>query len=425
MRVLVVGGGGREHALVWRLQQSPQVEMIFCAPGNPGIAEIAQCVPIAVDDLAALVAFARERSIDLTVVGPELPLTLGLVDRCRDAGLRAFGPTAAGAQLEGSKAFTKQLLDRLGVPTAAFGAFTNADEAAVYVKRVGAPLVVKVDGLAAGKGVFICPSEQEALDAIDQIMRARVFGDAGGRVVVEEFLDGEELSFMAVTDGTTVLPLAPSQDHKRVGDGDTGPNTGGMGAYSPPPIATPALEANVMRDVMRPVVEGLAREGIRYTGVLYAGLMVKDGRAKVLEFNVRFGDPEAQVLLARLTSDLADLMVRTCDGTLAAATITWEKRAAVCVVLAAQGYPGTVKTGTPIAGLDALRGWKDGVVFHAGTRRSGDAIVTDGGRVLGVTALGDTIGAAVDEAYRGIAHLSWAGMHYRRDIGHRALAGRA
>ena len=424
MRVLVVGGGGREHALVWRLRQSPQVETIVCAPGNPGIAELAECVPIAVDDLDALVALAQERAVDLTVVGPELPLTRGLVDRFRAAGLRAFGPTAAGAQLEGSKAFTKALLDRLGVPTAAYGAFTDADAAAAYVRRVGAPLVVKADGLAAGKGVFICPSEGEALAAIDQVMRARVFGDAGGQVVVEEFLEGEELSFMALTDGTTVLPLAPSQDHKRVGDGDTGPNTGGMGAYSPPPIATPALEAAVMRDVMRPVVEGLAREGICYTGVLYAGLMVQDGRAKVLEFNVRFGDPEAQVLLARLTSDLADLMVRTCDGTLADATVTWDPRAAVCVVLAAEGYPGTVTKDTPIAGLASLRDWKDGVVFHAGTRRAGDAVVTDGGRVLGVTALGETIRAAVDEAYRGIAHLSWAGMHYRHDIGRRALAGR-
>jgi len=424
MRVLVVGGGGREHALVWRLRQSPQVEAVVCAPGNPGIAQLAECVAIAADDLDALVALARERAIDLTVVGPELPLTMGLVDRFRAAGLRAFGPTAAGAQLEGSKAFTKELLDRLGVPTAAFGAFTDADAASAYVRTTGAPLVVKADGLAAGKGVFICPTEAAALDAIDQVMRARVFGAAGGRVVVEEFLEGEELSFMAVTDGTTVLPLAPSQDHKRVGDGDTGPNTGGMGAYSPPPIATPALEAQVMRDVMRPVVEGLAREGIRYTGVLYAGLMVKDGRAKVLEFNVRFGDPEAQVLLARLTSDLADLMVRTCDGTLAGATVVWDPRAAVCVVLAAEGYPGAVTKGSPIAGLESLRGWKDGVVFHAGTRRAGDAVVTDGGRVLGVTALGETIRAAVDEAYRGIAHISWAGMHYRRDIGHRALVAR-
>jgi phosphoribosylamine--glycine ligase len=422
MRVLVVGGGGREHALAWRLRRSPQVETLFCAPGNAGIADVAECLPVASDDLAGLVRLARERAIDLTVVGPELPLTHGLVDRFRDAGLRAFGPTAAAAQLEGSKVFTKELLDRLGVPSARFGAFTSADDAAAYVRNVGGPLVVKADGLAAGKGVVICPTPAEALAAIDQVMRARAFGAAGDRVVVEEFLEGEELSFMALTDGTTVLPLAPSQDHKRIGDGDTGPNTGGMGAYSPPPLATAALEAHVMRDVMRPVVDGLAREGIRYTGVLYAGLMVQDGRAKVLEFNVRFGDPEAQVLLARLTSDLADLMVRTCEGRLEGASIAWDPRPAVCVVLAAEGYPGTPTKGTPIAGLDALRAWKDGVVFHAGTSRVDGRVVTDGGRVLGVTALGDTIRAAVDEAYRGVAEISWPGMQYRRDIGHRALA---
>jgi phosphoribosylamine--glycine ligase len=422
MRVLVVGGGGREHALAWRLRKSPQVEAVFCAPGNAGIAEVAECVPLAADDLPGLVRFARERSIDLTVVGPERPLTLGLVDRFGDAGLRAFGPTAAGAQLEGSKVFTKALLARLGVPTAAFGAFGDPGEAAAYVKRAGAPLVVKADGLAAGKGVFICPTEADALDALDQIMQARVFGDAGGRVVVEELLEGEELSFMALTDGTTILPLAGSQDHKRIGDGDTGPNTGGMGAYSPPPLATPALEAHVMRDVIRPVVDGLAREGIRYTGILYAGLMVRDGRASVLEFNVRLGDPEAQVLLARWESDLAELMARTCDGRLAGATVAWDPRAAVCVVLAAEGYPGTPKTGVPIAGLDALRDWPDGVVFHAGTKRADGRVVVDGGRVLGVTALGDTIRSAVDEAYRGVARISWPGMQYRRDIGHRALA---
>ncbi len=422
MRVLVVGGGGREHALAWRLRQSPQVDAVFCAPGNAGIADVAECVPIAADDLAALERFARERAIDLTVVGPELPLTLGIVDRFRDAGLRAFGPTAAAAQLEGSKVFTKELLARLGVPSARFGAFDDPDAASAYVRELGAPLVVKADGLAAGKGVFVCATEAEALDAIRQVMRDRVFGDAGGRVVVEEFLEGEELSFMALTDGTTVLPLAPSQDHKRIGDGDTGPNTGGMGAYSPPPIATPALEASVMRDVMRPVVDGLAREGIRYTGVLYAGLMVRDGVAKVLEFNVRFGDPEAQVLIARFASDLADVMVRTCDGRLAGTTIAWDPRAAVCVVLAGEGYPGTVRKGAAITGLDTLRGWKDGVVFHAGTSRRDGNVVADGGRVLGVTALGSTIRDAVDEAYRGVARISWSGMQYRRDIGHRALA---
>jgi phosphoribosylamine---glycine ligase len=422
VRILVVGGGGREHALVWRLAQGANVERIWCAPGNAGIAALAECVPIAVDDLDALERFAVEQRIDLTVVGPELPLTLGIVDRFGDAGLRAFGPNAPAARLEGSKVFMKDLVARLGLPTAAFGAFTSADEASAYVRRIGAPLVVKADGLAAGKGVFVCATEREALDAIDQVMRDRVFGAAGGQVVVEEFLEGEELSFMALTDGTTVLPLAPSQDHKRIGDGDTGPNTGGMGAYSPAPISTPELEAHVMRDVIEPVVRGLAREGIRYTGVLYAGLMVRDGRAKVLEFNVRFGDPEAQVLLARLRSDLADVMVRTCDGRLAGTTLDWDPRAAVCVVLAAEGYPGTPVKGVPIDGLETLRDWRDGVVFHAGTTRADGRVVVDGGRVLGVTALGDTIRAAVDEAYRGVARIGWPGMQHRRDIGHRALA---
>jgi phosphoribosylamine--glycine ligase len=423
MRVLVIGGGGREHALVWKLRQSPHVQALFCAPGNAGIAEHADCVPIATDDLKGLLRFAREQRIDLTVVGPELPLTMGVVDRFAAEGLRAFGPTAAAARLEGSKAFTKDLLRHERVPTAFFGTFVDPDDAARYVREVGAPVVVKADGLASGKGVFICASVPEALEAIDELMRARLLGDAGSRVVVEEFLEGEEVSFMALTDGTTVLPLATSQDHKRALDGDRGPNTGGMGAYSPAPLVTPVLEARVMREIIEPVVRGLARQGIAYTGVLYAGLMVKEGRAKVLEFNVRFGDPEAQVLLVRMRSDLLELIERTCEGRLAGAAVEWDARAAVCVVLAAEGYPGAVERGRPIAGLDALRGWGDGVVFHAGTRRAPDgSVVTDGGRVLGVTALGDTIPTAVAEAYAAVGKLGWPGMQHRRDIGHRALA---
>jgi phosphoribosylamine--glycine ligase len=422
MRVLVVGGGGREHALVWKLRQSARVTDVVCAPGNAGIAELATCVPVAADDVKAIVRLAKEQEAGLTVVGPELPLTLGLVDRMADLGLRAFGPSQAAAQLEGSKVFTKELLRHLRVPTAFFGAFTDADEAVRWIEEVGAPIVVKADGLASGKGVFICPTVAEAKDAVDQIMRAQLFGDAGARVVVEEFLEGEELSFMALTDGTTVLPLAGSQDHKRVRDGDQGPNTGGMGAYSPAPLATPELVDHVMREVMEPVVRGLAAQGITYRGVLYAGLMVHEGKAKVLEFNVRFGDPECQVLMARLESDLVDLMERSIDGALAGTVIEWDPRAAACVVLAAEGYPGAVEKGRPIDGLEALRGWRDGVVFHAGTRRDGDRVVTDGGRVLGVTALGDTVADAVAEAYRGVERIHWPGMHYRRDIGHRALA---
>ena len=425
MRVLVIGSGGREHALVWKLRQSPRISALYCAPGNAGIAEEAECVPIAADDVKRLLRFAEERHVDLTVVGPELPLTLGLVDRFTAAGLGAFGPTAAAARLEGSKAFTKELLRHERVPTAFFGVFGDPDDAARYVKEVGAPVVVKADGLASGKGVFICPTVAEALEAVDELMRARLFGDAGSRVVVEEFLEGEEVSFMALTDGTTVLPLATSQDHKRALDGDRGPNTGGMGACSPTPIVTPALQDRILREIMEPVVRGLARHGVRYTGVLYAGLMVQDGRAKVLEFNVRFGDPEAQALLVRLRSDLVDLIERACAGRLAGTTIDWDPRAAVCVVLAAEGYPGAVERGRPIDGVEALRAWQGGEVFHAGTKRPDGALVTDGGRVLGVTALGDTIEHAVTEAYTAVARISWPGMHYRRDIGQRALAGAA
>ncbi len=421
MRILVVGGGGREHALAWKLARSPRVEAVWCAPGNAGIAEVATCVPIASDDLKGLVRLAREQAIDLTVVGPELPLTLGLVDRFAEEGLRAFGPTAAAARLEGSKVFAKELLRQLRVPTAFFSVFDDPDEAIRFVDEVGAPVVVKADGLAAGKGVFICSTVPEAKQAVEQIMQQRLFGDAGAKVVVEELLEGEELSFMAITDGDTVLPLAESQDHKRVLDGDRGPNTGGMGAYSPVPLMTPALCEHVMHDIMEPVVLGLARQGIRYAGVLYAGLMVRDGRAKVLEFNVRFGDPEAQVLVVRLVSDLAALMDAACDGGLADAPIDWDPRAAACVVLAAEGYPGVVEKGRPISGLETLRGWADGLVFHAGTRRDGDHLVTDGGRVLGVTALGDTLADAVAEAYRAVARVGWPGMHFRQDIGHRAV----
>ncbi len=424
MRILVVGGGGREHALVWKLAQSPQAEALFCAPGNAGIAALATCVPIAPDDVEGLVRFAERERIDLTVVGPELPLTLGLVDRFAARGLRAFGPTAAAARLEGSKVFAKELLGRLGVPTAAFAVFDDPDAAVRHVRARGAPVVVKADGLASGKGVFVCATVAEALAAIDAVMRRRAFGEAGARIVVEDCLVGEELSFMAITDGTTVLPLAPAQDHKRALDGDRGPNTGGMGAYSPAPVATSALEAAVMREVMEPVVRGLTAAGVRYTGVLYAGLMVHEGRAQVLEFNVRFGDPEAQVLLVRLRADLVDLLARACDGRLAGAEIAWDPRAAVCVVLAAAGYPGAVTDGQAIAGLERLADWRDGVVFHAGTRTVDGRVVTAGGRVLGVTALGEDIGAAVDAAYAAVAQIGWPGMHFRHDIGARAL-GRA
>jgi phosphoribosylamine--glycine ligase len=421
MRVLIVGGGGREHALAWKLRQSPRLTQLYCAPGNAGIAEVAECVPIAADDVKGLLRFAREQKIDMTVVGPELPLTMGLVDQFTAEGLRAFGPTAAGARLEGSKAFTKELLRQQHVPTAFFGVFDDPDDAVRYINEVGAPVVVKADGLASGKGVFICRTTGEATEAVDELMRGRLFGDAGDRIVVEQFLEGEEVSFMAITDGTTVLPLATSQDHKRIFDGDQGPNTGGMGAYSPAPLVTPALAETIMREVMEPIVRGLARQGVTYTGILYAGLMIENGHAKVLEFNVRFGDPEAQVLLLRLRSDLLELIERTCERRLAGTSIEWDPRVAVCVVLAAEGYPGAIEKGRPIAGVEALRDWKGGVVFHAGTSRPEGALVTDGGRVLGVSALGDTITDAIHEAYAAVGRIGWRGMQYRRDIGHRAL----
>ena len=421
MKILVVGGGGREHALVWKLRQSPRVERIYCAPGNAGIAELAEPVDLDVADVPAIVRFAREHDVDLTVPGPELPLTLGLIDELHQHGLRGFGPTRAAAQLEGSKAFAKELMRRHKVPSGFFSSFTDPDDAIRYVREVGAPIVVKADGLAAGKGVLICQSVAEAEEAIDRVMRWRMFGDAGERVVIEECLVGEELSFMALSDGQTVLPLASSQDHKRAGDGDTGPNTGGMGAYSPAPVCTDALHERIMQEIMIPMVRGLAERKIVYTGVLYAGLMITADGPKVLEFNVRFGDPECQALLMRFGGDLAELMDAAVDGMLAGRTLPWDPRAAVCIVLAAGGYPGNYERGKVIRGLDHLRGWRDGMVFHAGTRRRDGAVTTDGGRVLGVTALGADVTAAVDEAYRAVAQIEWDGMQYRRDIGRRAV----
>jgi phosphoribosylamine--glycine ligase len=421
MKVLVIGGGGREHALVWKIRQSPQVTQIYCAPGNAGIGELAELTPIAPDDIAGLLQFAQRQAIDLTVVGPEVPLTLGLVDAFAQRGLRVFGPNRQAAQLEGSKAFAKALLQQQGVPTAAFGVFTDPAEAQSYVRRLGAPVVVKADGLAAGKGVFVCATVAEACTAIEQIMQARVFGDAGNQVVIEEFLAGEEASFLAFTDGATVLPLASSQDHKRVFDDDRGPNTGGMGAYSPAPVVTPRLADRIVNEIMLPVVRGLKQGGIVYKGILYAGLMIHGDQIKVLEFNVRFGDPECQPLMLRLQSDLIEVMTAVIDERLAGVTLTWDPRPAVCVVLAAEGYPGSYETGKPISGLEALRAWKDGVVFHAGTATMNNTFVTKGGRVLGVTAAGASIAEAIAEAYRAVKHISWPGMHYRRDIGQRAL----
>ncbi|NIQ95539.1 MAG: phosphoribosylamine--glycine ligase [Desulfuromonadales bacterium] len=421
MKVLVVGGGGREHALVWKIAQSPLVEKIYCAPGNPGIARQAECVDIKVDDLDGLLEFAKAQAIDLTVVGPELPLTLGIVDRFRAAGLTIFGPDAKAAQLEGSKVFCKDVMAKYGVPTAAYGTFTEREEAVAFIRKHGAPIVVKADGLAAGKGVVVAQSEDEAIAAVDAAMLDKVFGEAGQTVVVEEFLEGEEASFIAFTDGKTILPLASSQDHKPAFDGDQGPNTGGMGAYSPAPVVTDEIYADVVKTVLEPLVEGMAAEGCPYNGVLYAGLMIKEGEVKVLEFNARFGDPEAQPLLARLKSDLVPVLLACAKEELAGVELEWHDKAAVCVVMASGGYPSSYEKGLPISGLDDAEKIDDLIVFHAGTALKDSAIVNSGGRVLGVTGLGDTVASAIDKAYSGVKAIDWPRVHYRTDIGGKAL----
>jgi phosphoribosylamine---glycine ligase len=421
MKVLLVGGGGREHALAWRLARSPRVDRLYCAPGNAGIAEVAELVDIGADDIASLVKFASQERIDLTVPGPELALTLGIVDELERNRQRGFGPNRAAAELEGSKAFAKELMRRYRIPTGFFSSFTDPDDAQRYITEVGTPIVIKADGLAAGKGVVICQTPREAEEAINEIMRGKIFGEAGSRVVVEEYLEGEEVSFMAITDGTTVLPLASSQDHKRAFDGDEGPNTGGMGAYSPAAAVTPELHERVMNEIMIPIVRGMAERKIVYRGVLYAGLMITAEGPKVLEFNVRFGDPECQAIVVRLKTDLLDLIEASVAGTLDQVTVEWDPRAAVCVVLAAQGYPGSYDKGKEIHGVEALRDWENGIVFHAGTAAREGQLITNGGRVLGVTALGSDVAAAVAEAYRAVDKIKWDGMHFRRDIGRRAL----
>ncbi len=422
MKVLVVGGGGREHALAWKLRQSPRVTEVLCAPGNGGIREVATCHAIDAADLHGLLALARAERVDLTVVGPEAPLAMGLVDLFEQHGLRVFGASRAAAELEGSKAFAKEIMRRAGIPTAAAGVFDAADAARAYARELGAPLVVKADGLAAGKGVVICRTVAEADDAVKMIMEDRVFGDAGARCVVEEFLEGEEASFLAFTDGEAILAMPSSQDHKAVFDRDQGPNTGGMGAYSPAPVVTPELHAEVMERIVGPTVRQMAAEGRPYRGVLYAGLMVTDRGPKVLEYNARFGDPEAQPILARLESDLLPLLEACIDGTLAAQRPVWRDDPAVCIVLASGGYPGRYQTGLPISGLAEAAREPGVTVFHAGTAERDGRIVTAGGRVLGVTAVGKTVAEAIERGYRGVDHISFEGMHCRRDIGHRALA---
>ncbi len=420
MKVLVVGGGGREHSLVWKIVQSPRVSKVFCAPGNAGIAQMAECVDIPVTDMEALAAFAEGKGVDLTVVGPELPLTMGIVDLFEERGLRIFGPRREAAEIEGSKVFCKDLLSKYGVPTAGYRVFDNRDEAATYIDSIGIPVVVKADGLAAGKGVILSMTKEEALTALDTIMIEKAFGDAGKRVIVEEFLVGEEASFIVLTDGETVVPLASSQDHKSIYDGDRGPNTGGMGAYSPAPVVTEEVHRKIMEEIMIPAIRGMASEGRPYRGVLYGGLMIKDDQPKILEFNARFGDPENQPIMMRMKGDIVPLLEACIDGNLRG-PIDWDPRWAVCVVMASKGYPGSYEKNKVIRGLDKVAEMEDVFVFHAGTAGAREGILTNGGRVLGVTGLGYDVKEAIDRTYSAVKIIRWDGVHYRTDIGKRAL----
>ena len=424
MKILVIGSGGREHALAWKLAQSARVVEVLVAPGNAGTGSEAKCrnVDVSANDIDSLLALAQREAVGVTVVGPEGPLVAGVVDRFRAAGLRIFGPTAAAAQLEGSKAFAKEFLARHDIPTAHYAVHTQVAAALAYVRRNGAPIVIKADGLAAGKGVIVAMTLDEAEAAITDMLAGNAFGAAGARVVIEEFLEGEEASFIAMVDGTTALPMATSQDHKRVGDGDTGPNTGGMGAYSPAPVVTAEVHARVMREIVEPTVRGMANDGIPFTGFLYVGLMIDaSGAPKVIEFNVRFGDPETQPIMMRLQSDLLDLIETAIDLRLHDASAQWDPRPSLGVVMAAENYPGTPRLGDPISDWD-VPDVADTKVFHAGTTLADGSVVTAGGRVLCVCALGDTVADAQRKAYAEVAGISWHGEFHRHDIGWRAIA---
>ena len=424
MNVLLIGGGGREHALAWRLGQSPLLDILYCAPGNAGIAEVAECVALDIANHDALIRFCREKDIGLVAIGPEAPLVAGLADDLEAAGIKAFGPSRAAARLEGSKGFTKDLCAEHGIPTASYRRFADAHAAKAYVKTQALPVVVKADGLAAGKGVTVATTRDEAEAAID-ICFSDALGAAAGEVVIEEFLDGEEASFFALVDGATALPLAAAQDHKRAFDGDEGPNTGGMGAYSPAPTMTGALCARVMEEIVLPTVAAMSARGTPFKGVLYAGLMIKEGSPKLIEYNVRFGDPEAQVLMMRLKSDLLPALLAVAEGDLGGTTLDWHDEAALCVVMAAKGYPGAYVKGTEIKGLDEAGADPDVQIFHAGTRRDGTRLLADGGRVLGVTARGKDVAEAKRRAYRAVDKIDWPGGFFRRDIGWRALSASA
>jgi len=421
MKVLVIGGGGREHALCWKIQQSPKVERVYCAPGNAGISRSAKCVDISAMDIEALVRLARAEEIDLTVVGPEQPLALGITDRFNEEKLRIFGPSKAAAQIESSKVYSKNLMRKYNIPTAFYSTFYDFDDATNWVKEVKPPLVVKADGLASGKGVVVCKTENDALETLDSMMRAKIFGDAADCVVIEEFLEGEEVSFIAFTDGETVLPLETSQDHKALLDGDQGPNTGGMGAYSPAPVVSSDLHGKIMDKIMIPVVGALKEEGIRYKGFLYAGLMIKDSEPYVLEFNARLGDPEAQPLLMRMKSDIIPIINAVIDEELFGHQVEWMNHASVCVVMTSRGYPGDYKRGVVIRGLEEVENMDNVVLFHAGTSFKDGDIVSNGGRILGVTAIGNTIEDTIRFAYGAIERIKDEQFYYRTDIGKKAL----
>ncbi len=422
MKVLVVGGGGREHALCWAIGASPLCDKLWCAPGNAGIAQEAECVPIGAEDMDGLIRFAQENQVDFVVVGPEAPLVAGLVDRLDALGIKAFGPSAAAARLEGSKGYMKDLCAKYGIPTAAYGRFQDAAAAKAFVDREGAPIVVKADGLAAGKGVIIAQTVPEAHAAIENIMGDRQFGDAGNEVVVEEFLAGEEASFLAICDGEDFVSLASAQDHKAVGEGDTGPNTGGMGAYSPAPVVTKAIEAQVIAEIIRPTMAAMKAEGAPFKGVLYAGLMITEKGPQLLEFNVRFGDPECQPLVMRLKSDLLSCLVGAADGVLRTMDLLWHDDVALCVVMAADGYPGAYEKNTEIKNLAAAGALENVTIFHAGTVAENGRILANGGRVLGVTARGADIAVAQINAYAAVDRIDWPQGFCRRDIGWRAVA---
>jgi len=421
MKILVVGGGGREHALVWKIAQSPRVTKIYCAPGNAGISEQATLVPIKASDLNGLLEFALKEEIDLTIVGPEEPLTKGIVDLFESKGLSIFGSNQRAAKIEGSKAFAKEMMKKYCIPTASYEIFDDHKEAIAYIRRHGTPIVVKADGLAAGKGVIVCKTVEEAIQSIERIMVDKIFGEAGNRVVVEECLVGEEASYIAFTDGKVILPMASSQDHKPIFDRDEGPNTGGMGAYSPAPVVTDQVHEKILERILRPIIQGMGEEGRPYKGVLYAGLMIHDGHPEALEFNARFGDPETQPVLMRMKGDILPILEACIKGNLSQYQIEWDSRASVCVVMTSKGYPGDYEKGKTIHGLKEVSQMKDVFVFHAGTALKDGQVITNGGRVLGVTGLGEDISRAIKKTYQAVKKISWDGVHYRKDIGRKAL----